>query len=70
MGPNGMFGQFWDVFVILMTKKCTETNILGTFSVKNLGGPPTLLSPSLSPPPKLTYARYNKIHPRVNQLYA
>jgi hypothetical protein len=29
MGPNGVFGQFLDVFVILVTKMCTKINLIG-----------------------------------------
>jgi hypothetical protein len=44
MGPNGVFGQFLDVFVVVMTKKCTKTNNFATSSVKNVW-----VAPSLSP---------------------
>jgi hypothetical protein len=45
-----MFLRFLDVFVILMTKKCTKNNIFATSSVKNQGGPPTL-SPKIQGDP-------------------
>jgi hypothetical protein len=37
IGPNGVIGLFLDVFVILMTKKCTKTIIFATSSVKSQG---------------------------------
>jgi hypothetical protein len=56
MGLNGMvFFTIFDVFVILMTKKCTKNNIFATGSIKNQGGPPTLSPKIRGGDPKSTY---------------
>jgi hypothetical protein len=56
-----VFGQFLDVFVIIMTEKCTKTNIFVPSLVKNQGGPPTLSPKIQGGPPTLSPARLAKV---------